>query len=186
MTQLYSVIDQGLEKLEIPSTVKTIGKNSFWNCDNLKRVVIPASVTRIGYNPFAGCDKLVLENHSPNYNMVDGVLFNKDRTELIYCPNQRVSGKYSIPNEVVKVGRNAFSFCVNLESVIVPEGVREIGRGAFGGCKNLKSIVLPESLQNIGEWAFSFCENLKNITLYRNTKIEENTFAHCNINIIRI
>ena len=185
-TQLISLIDHQLETLDIPSSVLTIGKNVFWNCLNLKSVTIPRSVTRIGYNPFAGCNSLVLKNHSPHFALENGVLYNKEKTEIIYCPNTSISGTITIPSSVTSIGRNSFSYCMNLETLIVPADVTIIERGAFSGCINLSSITIPDSVKFIGKWAFSHCKNLKTIKISKNTVIEDYAFAECQVKITLI
>ncbi len=182
-TQLISLIDFGIENLVIPSSAKTIGKNAFWKCKNLKSLTIPDSVTRIGYNPFSGCNSLVLNNESPYFILEKGVLYNKEKTELIYCPNTRISESLTIPSSVKIIGRNSFSCCINLVNLVVPDKVSIIERGAFSGCKNLSSIIIPESVKSIGRWAFSYCESLKNIRLSENIKIEDYTFAESSVKI---
>ncbi|MGN1126431.1 MAG: leucine-rich repeat protein, partial [Ruminococcus sp.] len=45
-----SVFDScdNLQKITIPSNVKTITKGEFWNCPKLKTVTVPKAVTKIG------------------------------------------------------------------------------------------------------------------------------------------
>lgn len=182
-TQLISLIDYELENLVIPESVKTIGKNPFWNCLNLKSLTISNSVTRIGYNPFAGCNFLVLKNHSPHFTLKNGVLYNKEKTKIIYCPNTSVSKTISIPSSVISIGRNSFAYCVNLEELVVPTNVTFIERGAFSGCINLSSITIPESVKFIGKWAFGHCKSLKTIKISKNTVIEDYAFAECQVKL---
>ncbi len=185
-TQSISLIDYELESLVIPESVKTIGKNSFWNCLNLKSLTISNSVTRMGYNPFAGCNSLVLKNHSPHFTLKNGVLYNKEKTEIIYCPNTIVSKTISIPSSVTSIGRNSFAYCLNLEELIVPTNVISIERGAFSGCINLSSITIPESVKFIGKWAFGHCKSLKTIRISKNTEIEDYAFAECQLKLTLI
>ena len=44
-----------LERIVLPSTLKTIGKNAFRYCNYLREITIPAGVTSIGSNAFDGC-----------------------------------------------------------------------------------------------------------------------------------
>lgn len=43
-----------------------------------------------------------------------------------------------------------------LETVIISEGTKYISQNAFAFCKNLKSIILPESIESIGSGAFDY------------------------------
>jgi len=184
-TQLYSVYDQDLEELILPSSLLTIGKNSFFNCTKLKHLVIPKSVTRIGYNPFVGCSSLKITNFSTNYCFKNGLLFNQEKTKLIYCPNTSVKNTITIPDFIQTIGRNSFSYCTNLVSLVIPKTVKIIERGVFSGCINLESIVIPESVQEIGKWAFSYCKSLKNISIPKNTEIGDFIFAESSVKVTR-
>ena len=184
ITQLFSLFDYNLETLIIPDSVRTIGKNAFWNCRNLKSLVIPKSVTRIGYNPFGGCNSLVIENLSPFFKIENGVLINKEKSELIYCPNTSISETFTIPESVISIGSNSFTSCVNLKKLVIPSNITIIERGTFSGCINLSSIKIPHTVKFIGKWAFGHCKSLKTVEISRNTLIEDFAFAECPAKII--
>lgn len=173
------------EKYIIPDTVRTIGRNSFWNCRNLKKIVIPANVRQLGYNPFSHCTHLELENHSPFYAEKDGILYDKNYKELICCTSVAAENGVKLPNTLLSIGRNSFSGCESLLKIIIPDSVKTISRGAFSDCKGLQEVELPKTLDSIGEWAFSYCENLKQIEISSSTKIAINSFRGTDVEIIR-
>ena len=81
------------------------------------------------------------------FSSLDGVLFNKDQSELILYPSGR-TGAYSIPNGVTKIG-NAITDCRGLTSVIIPGSVTSIGIDTpFRGCCNLTSITVDANSEN--------------------------------------
>ena len=65
-----------------------------------------------------------------------------------------------IPEGIIKIGNEAFSFCRKLTSVTIPYGVTNIGHRAFGECRSLSSVTIPDSVTSIGDWAFSACPKL--------------------------
>ena len=114
--------------------VKSIGVDAFGACESLKLIKIPESVTNIGATAFAGCESLVafdVESDNPVYISVDGVLFDKNITELIQYPAAKVNFIYMVPSSVEQIEDFAFSNVRSLLSVIVPENVKNIGYGAF-------------------------------------------------------
>ena len=76
---------------------------------------------------------------------LDGVLFNKAKTELIQYPAGNTRTSYTIPDSVTSLGKTAFCNCIHLISVAVPESVTSIGNSAFSGCTSLTSITFMAS-----------------------------------------
>ena len=137
----------GLTSVVIPESVTTIGKSAFSNCDVLTSVVIPESVTSIGTYPFLGCKGLTeieVAEGNINYSSEDGVLFNKDKTELIKYPIGNSRTSYSIPEGVTWIETYAFYDCKGLTSVTILESVTSIGSYAFKDCDGLTEIEVAE------------------------------------------
>ena len=168
---------------KIPNSVTSIGDSAFRRCKNLTSITIPEGITSIGYDAFYMCSSLtsinVLENNK-NYCSVDGVLFNKDKTELIQYPIKKEGTSYKIPNSVTSIGDSVFRCCENLTSITIPNSVTSIGQEAFWGCSSLISITIPNSVTSIGDSAFFCCENLTSITIPEGvTSIGRYAFDEC-------
>ena len=102
---------QDVKKITLPEGLKAIGVWAFHNCKSIKEIYIPASVSRIETSAFAGCSSLTAINVSPEnpyYKSIDGVLFNKDGTELLWCP-KREKKRYEVPQSVRSIAGGAFS-----------------------------------------------------------------------------
>ena len=89
----------------------------------------------------------------------DGLLYNKDQSELISCP-RAVSGKVVLPDTVTEIDERAFYGCSMITEVVIPAGVTEIKDRTFADCKALKKIVLPGGVTKIGNEAFLRCSKL--------------------------
>jgi hypothetical protein len=127
----------------IPNTVKKIGINAFTHSQALTSVTIPESVTSIEMLVFNLCTSLTAINvdaANPNYSSEDGVLFNKDKTNLIQYPAGNPRTSYTIPNTVTEIMAYAFYGCEALSSVTIPESVTKMGHYAFAGCTSLAEI----------------------------------------------
>ena len=172
-----------LTSITIPNSVTSIGNWVFRDCTSLTSVAIPTSVTSIGDGVFYCCESLTsieVSNNNENYSSTDGVLFNKNKSELITYPAGKTDSEYAIPNSVTSIGSYAFFDCESLTSVTIPNSVTNIGVYAFYGCKSLTSVTIPDSVISIGDYAFSYCESLTSVTIPNSvTSICSDAFSDC-------
>ena len=172
----------GLENITIPDSVTEIGLEAFSGCTSLTNITIPDSVTEIGSSAFSGCSSLTaidVEVGNNNYTSVNGVLFNKGKTELICYPAGKTDKSYNIPNSVTSIGYSAFIDCTSITSITIPDSVTSIDSSAFGGCSSLKSITIPNSVTSIGYYAFYGCTSLTSVTIPKSvTGIDDWAFGY--------
>jgi len=119
----------------------------------------------------------VVSEDNKIYSSVDGILFNKDKTELISYPCGR-DGAYSIPDSVTTISMGAFSDC-DVEEISIPNSVDEISADAFARCRKLKEIKLPDTLRFIGGSSFADTA-LESICIPESvTSLSEGAFRNC-------
>lgn len=162
--------NNNLTSVNISNGIKTIDSWAFIN-NKLTNVSIPNSVSSIGNWAFGGNENLTeinVSSNNQNYSSVDGVLYNKNRTSLLFYPAGK-SKIVIIPNGVTSIGDSAF-MNNNITSVTIPNGVTSIGKYAFNNNK-LTSITIPDSVTSIESSAFSGCKELTNITIGANVKL---------------
>jgi len=101
--------------------INAIGDGAFGNCKDLLEITIPATVKRIGNACFSGASSLVAINVEPAnlyYCSVGGVLFSRDKTELICYPAAKVGEKYLLSTNVKKIAPYAFDGVTNLKAIL--------------------------------------------------------------------
>ena len=95
--------------------------------------------------------------------IVDGVLlkYHGDDTRIV------------IPDEIKKIGQEAFAHNKRITDVIITDGVLSVGISAFLACDNLASVTMTNSVTSIEACAFCCCFNLKSIKLSSSIKAME-------------
>ncbi len=155
---------RSLKSVDIPDSVKEIGNSAFGDCSELTSIFIPSGVSSIGDTAFGGCVKLTninVASDNPYYSSVDGVLYNKDKTELICLPSGK-KGHYEILDGVTRIGDYAFSQCKELSGIHIPLSVTSIGNVTFADC-GLTTLFIPANVSKIGDWTISDCTKLSEI-----------------------
>ncbi len=148
-----------LSNVVLPDSLTTIGETAFKQCFNLQEIVIPAGVKNIEQSSFAICTSLtgiLVDADNPYYcNDEFGVLFNRDRSQLIQAPGM-LSGAYSIPETVKSVAFGAFDHCLNLTEIVIPANVEQIGTSVFTNCAALTSIYFKGDAPQLSFDCFEF------------------------------
>ena len=171
---------ESLVNVTIPNGVTSIGEEAFSGCKSLTSVTIPDSVMNIDKYAFYDCESLtgIWVGKGNRYYSSDasGVLFSKDQTTLIQCPNTFKA--YAIPNSVINIGRDAFAHCKSLTSVTIPDSVTSIGVGGFSYCDKLTDVYYTgaETAWNKIEIS-DYNEALKNATIHYNSASHEHSYT---------
>lgn len=162
---------RSLRELRLPDSVERVGVAAFRDCKSLQRVYLGSS--------FLGCDpggevlfsnnkklkKVTVSAANPKYSSQDGVLYNKNKTKLLYYPRAKRDKKFNIPDTVETVRASSFEETRYLEEVTFPKSLKLIGYNAFTWSKSLKAVKIRGKDVIIRSRAFSMCQSLVQVTL---------------------
>ena len=114
-------IRKDINKILFPSTLKTIGNNSFSSCKGLKEITIPSGVTLIDESAFCNCTSIKEINLPSTLKIIceDAFHLCNSLDEII------------IPEGVEIIGGGAFGSCSSLKKVVLPTTIKKIGLYAF-------------------------------------------------------
>lgn len=116
---------------------------------------------------------------NPGYTSIDGVLYNKEETQLIRVP-MAFSGSHRVPDSVTSVHNYAFQGCTRLTGIQLSSRLQKIPENAFWGCTALTSLVIPDGVTAIGQYAFWDCTALTDIALpAKLERLERHLFDGC-------
>ena len=133
------------ENVVIPEGTVSFNKSIFGENTGLKSVTIPASMGQIDFNYLFDSSKnleniTVAANH-PNYKSIDGIVYNKEGTEMIYCPKGKAG------------------------ALVIPEGTEYINDGSLTGCTKITSLTFSKSLYDFTTVNFTTMSSLASISV---------------------
>lgn len=189
-----------LQSVGLSRNITKIEPYTFDGCLSLISITIPDSVTEVGDYAFRNNKALKNVTLSDNIKEMGSYAFDYDfdkdddpveRTLMVSETSKSVTSTMvqslsntliavELPDSIVTIGDDTFSYCENLKEIIIPEAVASIGDDAFYHCTALQELNVPKSVKTIGNRAFQGCDALTSVTLNEGlTAIGNNAFAQC-------
>ncbi len=158
-----------LEAINLDSDqLKSIAKQAFLSCENLKEVSFGIHLEQIDWEAFRDCTSLNVLQWSKQLNYLGTNAFWG-------CTGLKSA---EIPNTLTHFGEAAFAYS-GLETLSLQEGLTEIGASAFGATK-LKQVTIPASVKMLEYGTFALCEELETVILSEGLeKISTEAFLRC-------
>ncbi|MGN0462519.1 MAG: leucine-rich repeat protein [Ruminococcus sp.] len=131
----------GLTTLTLGEGITKIDDFAFSECYSIENLELPASVKEVSSTAFynTGIKSFSVNSLSENLTVEDGVLFTKDKKELVAYPPRKGDSAYTIPDGTEKVDDYAMAMNNSVNCVTVPNSVSSIGKNALGFMKNYSS-----------------------------------------------
>lgn len=163
--------------------IKSVGTYVL-NCDEKVQVInIGADVEYVDSKAFYSCwalREIRVDENNPNYCDIDGVLYNKDKTEIIcrpcdhdtYLAEKHGYAEYDDNNWRIEIGEDDPRYEKYVDDVltfVVPSSVKTIGELCFNYA-NMVNVYLPEGLKTIETMGFFEIPLLENVYTYKSDK----------------
>ena len=122
--------------LEGMTSLTTVGRGAFQNCDQLTSIRLPETVEEIWSYAFYDCDKLSSIHLGSNLKIVYPLTFYS-------CNSLK---HVTLPDTVTTINERAFGGCTKLESIIIPESVTTFHWASFENVpKTMTVYAYPET-----------------------------------------
>lgn len=150
-----------ITSITLGDSIRTIGKNAFYNCINIKTIKLPKNLESIGEAAFQSCKSLISLTIPEKITNIEKNTFN-------YCSTLT---SVTFSNNLKKLSENSFRNCYELTEVNIPDSVESIGKSAFGSDNSLKTVNFGKGLITIEDEAFYRCTNLTNINFNKDNNV---------------
>ena len=114
---------------KIPNNVKTIRTNALHNCKNLKNLNVPKNTTSIqspGYSPpflNDSFERIDVDKKNKKYSSLNGVLYNKKKTSILYYPSNNKQKSYKMPKSVKNYNGITVFINKNLQTITLNRNI---------------------------------------------------------------
>ncbi len=169
-----------LIEIIIPEGVENIQGYTFSYLTALTEVHFPKSLKYIDSNAFSSCNNIAIITVDPDneyYTVVDGILYNKDVTQMVFFPKALEIDTLVLPDTVTSLPDSAFEES-RIKHVEIPSSITSLPSSCFRNSA-IESVVLPESITYLPWNCFADCKNLKEVNLEYVTGYDMAVFYGC-------
>lgn len=110
-----------LEEVRLSGHIKTLEANAFMGNKAMKTFNVPTSITAVEAHPFyqSGLENYTVESDHGVFSAHDGLLMNKDGTQLISYPNGRQGTSIYVPENVRAIAPYAVYKMEHVDTVFI-------------------------------------------------------------------
>lgn len=186
------------KSLRITLDLSDVEVESLSKCCNteygIKSIILPSSLKSFRYDETqwgAGyqIEAYIISDTNQYFSTQDGVLYNKNKTDLILYPRNKADEEFTLPSTVTSIKAFAMSSSkvkkINglaqlksisegaFESVAIEEAdlsgltITDIGMDTLRSCTSLKKVILSSTVSSLGFRVFYGCSSLTEIHFKR-------------------
>lgn len=164
-----SSIDQYVEKMTIPSTLKKFDRSFYGHSsydDDKYELELKGEYVFKGY-------ELSNPEKAKYISVRDGIVYNKEETEMVSAaPCALEKDVLTLPDTLKEIPAGSFKSCKGIKKLIFGKNITSIGNGAFA-YSNIENVQMNDNVTVLDEYAFYYCTKLANVDLSKSlTKID--------------
>ena len=175
-----------LTRLVLPMSAVRVEVDAVSGSAKLESLTLPLSVQQVTAS--AGCaalGEINISTANESYSSIDGLLYNKAGTELVWYPRGKKADRLVLPATLTAIKKFTFEGC-SVREIVLPETLLSIENNAFAGSA-IESIVLSDKMSRLDDGLFLQCSQLKAITLGSGMDyICNNAFKGCPLAELRV
>lgn len=135
----FSGFNKALTTINLPSTLKNIDGNPFYNSINLKEINI--------------------SDENIYFEVIDNILYSKDLKTIYTFPSLYKEKTFSLMEGVETVKQFAFNNLINLESITLPSSIKLVEDRGICFNQNLTSVYIKKGAENFQSNSIYGCSN---------------------------
>lgn len=174
------VLPEELDGLPVKAIAFT-QKNLKIKSITLSKNIASSRETKYGVDTLSNIETLEeinVSKENQDYEAVDGVLYNKGKTEFYIYPRSKKSDTYVMPSSVKKCDSIGLSRTKYLKKLTLSENLKDTMECSES---NIESVIIPGKIQTIEETSFFNCKKLRNVEIGKNIHtIFSDAFRGCN------
>ena len=164
-----SSIDEYVEKMTIPSTLKKFDRSFYGHSsydDDKYELEVKGKYVFKGY-------ELSNPEKAKYISVRDGIVYNKEETEMVSAaPCALEKDVLTLPDTLKEIPAGSFKSCKGIKKLIFGKNITSIGNGAFA-YSNIENVQMNDNVTVLDEYAFYYCTKLANVDLSKSlTKID--------------
>ena len=143
---------------------------------------INSTAYEIDLSTYGNLKNIIVSSQNYNLRSVDGVLYNREKSALLFYPASKEESEYVSIKELKTIKANAFKNAKYLTSIVLDNerdsyGVEIIEEAAFYGCAKLSEAHLGKTIREIGKEAFRGCTSIKYLEFINTKSLKIDTYA---------
>ena len=142
---------KGLQKINLPNNIRTIGEYAFQNCNQLENVTFPDSLRSIGDYAFHNCQMLTSIKFPDKLETLGENIFQ----------NCQGIVEVDLGKGLTATGVYTFFGCTNILEVVIPDNITHIADFTFSYCSSMKSLTIGRNVKTIGSYIMQNCGSME-------------------------